>query len=239
MALGVWRPRNWWGSGVSGELLLQIAVEDGIPLAWVPPMEIVREIVTFATPEDRVAFLLRHEVEIVEHCGQVLSDCHDPWLEQVQPLAVSVVNAWQAGVRPAAMGLAVNLGEDLAIDVSKGSRGFRSEEAAEAWEEEFGKIHSEYSKARYESDSTNPHVIHSFLNTVVRAPIPHFFVPWRKASGDPTPKQLSRHVAVHRPTVDHYTDGNALLSVMLVCSLMRELQDKYVNLRADEDFGDV
>lgn len=238
MALRVWRPRNWWGSGISGDLILSVAVNDGIPLAWVPPLPIVRGLAQRSTRDDRISFLLDNAEEVVEQCGNVIDECVDPWLSSIQPLAASVVGAWKAGEGFAAMGLAVNLAEDLAFDVAEGSRGFRSEEAAIAWNEELQESRSEYKQAIYRADYSNPYVFPRFLDDVVRAPIPHFFSPWRRSSGMPAPSRSSRHVAVHRPSIEHYTPSNCLLSVMLVASFMREMQERVMNTQADEIFDE-
>jgi len=238
IALSVWRPRNWWGSGISGDLLLSIAVDDGIPLAWVPPMRIVRELAQRSTRDERISFLLDNAEEVVDQCSDAIGECDDPGLGSIQPLAASVVRAWEVGEGMAAMGLAVNLAEDLAFDVANGSRSFRSEEAAAAWSGELNKIRkNKYKQATYRANYS-PHLFPQFLGDVVRAPIPHFFSSWYSSTGEPAPSRLSRHVAVHRPSTEHYTAANRLLSVMLVASFMREMQERAMKTRADEVFYD-
>jgi hypothetical protein len=236
MALRVFRPPNWWGAGVPGDSLLRIAIKDGIPLAWVPTTRLVREIGELSTREERIGRLLANAEEVVDQCDEMIAECVDPWLASTQPLAASTVRAWKAGEGMAAMALAVNLAEDLAFDISEGSRGFRSENDEISWNEEQKKIGSKYAKAVYRSNPLNPYVYSAFLDDVVRAPIPHFFVPWGKSLGAAVPSRLSRHVAVHRPTTTHYTRENSLLAIMLVASFLREMQKKEETARADEDY---
>jgi hypothetical protein len=59
---------------------------------------------------------------------------------------------------------------------------------------------------------------------VLIAPIHRFFTGWYPDRGQKPPDGLSRHVVAHQPTQQHFSPENALLSLMLVTSLLREEQ---------------
>ena len=65
---------------------------------------------------------------------------------------------------------------------------------------------------------------HDVLRNALIAPIVGFFKPFRVKNGDPIPTALSRHVVAHRATRVHFCEENALLALMLVTSLLREMQ---------------
>jgi hypothetical protein len=47
----------------------------------------------------------------------------------------------------------------------------------------------------------------------------------RVRDGDPIPGELSRHVVAHSATVAHFSQENALLALMLVTSILREMHE--------------
>jgi hypothetical protein len=65
---------------------------------------------------------------------------------------------------------------------------------------------------------------YEFKYQVLIAPIPRFFTPWYPDAGVPAPETLSRYVVAHQPTVSHFSVENALVSLMLATSLLREQQ---------------
>jgi hypothetical protein len=57
------------------------------------------------------------------------------------------------------------------------------------------------------------------------APIGPFYTTWYASSGAPAPEGLSRHVTVHQADYTHFTRGNAVVAVLLACSVLRALQE--------------
>ncbi len=236
IALKATRPSNWWGSGIPGEELIDISVRDGIPLAWVPSREVVVAVHAAPDQPSRRQLLVETASDVIESCVAAVDDCRDPWLSKQKPLAVDALHAWTSEAELAAMALAVTLGESLMLKIARPYiLAFTSEDGDRKWYDELPQ-RNRYRRAIYEADSTNPHILHSPLERAVRAPISHFFTTWYPDSGDPKPDLLSRHVAVHDPTTDHYTRGNALLAVMLMASLLYDLNDRYEAIRSDEVF---
>jgi hypothetical protein len=57
------------------------------------------------------------------------------------------------------------------------------------------------------------------------APISRFLTEWHPKSPHPAPEAISRHVTVHHADPSHYTEANAMVAVLLACSVLRALQD--------------
>jgi hypothetical protein len=64
-----------------------------------------------------------------------------------------------------------------------------------------------------------------FCYQVLIAPLPRFFTRYIPEKGDPLPEGLSRHAVAHQPTLSHFSETNTLLSLMLVTSIVRQMQD--------------
>ncbi len=108
MALQLMRPRNWWDAGVSHEVLLQVAREDGIPFAWVPRTELLVALAQAENRDARTAVLLDHEVAIIEDCATALQACTHPWQVGEATLALRALDAYSDGHREAAMALSLS-----------------------------------------------------------------------------------------------------------------------------------
>lgn len=63
------------------------------------------------------------------------------------------------------------------------------------------------------------------------ARVSRFYTRWFPNDPTPPPTHLSRHVSVHVADGMHYTEENAILAVMLMASLLRQLSD----FHAEED----
>lgn len=224
-ALDMSRPRNWWGTGIPPTRLLKMAHDDGIPVAWVPQQDILVELDSAATRDARLAILQGHRARILEHCGILAAECGDPWIADEQALVQRAILALGAGHHEAAMALAVSVGEPLAVWASTPRvKLFLSTTEREDWEKKRHKT-SKYLWAKEEIGSL-PAAIHNddVLRTALIAPIVGFFKPFRVENGDPIPGALSRHVVAHRATRAHFSEVNSLLAVMLVSSVLREMQ---------------
>jgi hypothetical protein len=225
IALEMSRPQNWWGIAADPNVLFEMARDDGIPVAWVPRGAILSELASAGGGPPRRQVLLERQEEIVADCRETLGACKDPWLGDHVILAETAVVAFLAGHFQAAMALAVSIGDPLAKWAStERVRAFDSETDKTKWEKHRKKI-SEYAWAEYELASVGVDVRrYRFKHQVLIAPIPRFFTPWFPDRGTQPPELLSRHVVAHRPTPAHFSVENALVSLMLVASILREQQ---------------
>lgn len=237
-ALEMTRPRNWWGSGVDHQRLLKIARDDGIPLAWVPRVEVIRSLSLAETGEARMRILVDMENEILQDCESAVDICRDPWIEHQAPLVSKALKAHRGGHPEAAMALAVSVGEPLAIWASTPRvMSFESRAEREKWEK--SRARRSYGLAQVEIAEVGVDIKpYQFKRQVLIAPIPRFFTPWWPDGDTPAPSSLSRHVVAHRATVDHFTRENSLLSIMLASSILRDQHEWCLEVRTMEDFDD-
>ncbi|SRR6266849_3607429 len=224
-ALEMIRPENWWGTGLNPKVLFAIARDGGIPVAWVPSSAVLLELATAPDRNARMSVLLARKQEIVDHCKVVIRHCDDPWVADMHALTGKAIAAYEDGHREAAMALAVSVGESLAIWASTPRiQGFKSEAEQEAWEKSRKKV-GKYGWATLELSIVGADFSqYKVPRQVLIAPIHRFFTKWYPDSGQEPPDGLSRHVVAHQPTQQHSSPENALLSLMLVTSLLREMQ---------------
>ena len=222
------RPRNWHASGLAPDDILTVAVDCGIPVVWVPPTEVLIE-VTAAHPNDRVGVLVSRQDEVLPHCEALLTQCRDPELQNSRTLAGRAMEALRAGHHEAAMALAVAVAERLAFWVSETRTArFDSQDERDvhdAQPRERDNRRNRYRRAEElldQMDSDERERRFDVMRRALLSPIPRFFTSFH--DGDAVPETVSRHATVHRPTVEHLSPANALLSVMLCTSYLREQQ---------------
>src|ERR1035441_3832733 len=238
MALEMSRPRNWWGVAVNPHALLAIARNEGIPLAGVPRTSIVKLLSDAPDREARVQVLEQHENEVLDDCDHLLDGCSDPEFATRMPLAHATIRAYAQGHYEAAMALAVSLGEPLAAWASTPRvTGFDSNASVNGWQTKRAKI-GRYKWAESELKTLGSDVsANQFLWQILIAPIPRFFTSWDPDWGVPAPEALSRHVVAHQPTVEHFTKSNALISLMLMASILADQQDWSEEVRESEYYS--
>jgi hypothetical protein len=238
-ALEMSRPENWRGSGLPPDQILSVATESGIPVAWVPPTHVLRALVA-ATPTDRMRVLLANEAEVLKQCGSILNECNDPGITDERHLIRRALAAYAGGFHEGAMALAVAVGEPLALWASVPRvQIFESEQE----KMDFAKKREtqKYKLAKLELAAVGPVQKLTRLEVLRHAligPIPKFFTPFHARPGEAIPATVSRHATVHKPTVKHLSQENALLAVMLCVSILREQQDWAEEVRDEEMFYD-
>uniref|UniRef100_UPI0026100A64 hypothetical protein n=1 Tax=uncultured Modestobacter sp. TaxID=380048 RepID=UPI0026100A64 len=187
--------------------------DDGIPLVWVPRQAVVEQVLQAPDRSARIAVLLEHADELAEDCRLVLTDIFDPSLAGQLPLARRAVEAFADGHRETAMALATVVTETVIADAL--SRKYDDVKKEVAFDAE-----------------TVP--LHRLSVAAALGPIHRFYTAWFKSWGTPPPEALSRHVSVHNADVGHYTDGNALVAILLVSSVLRGIQEMQEGGLADE-----
>jgi hypothetical protein len=193
-------PPNW-DDIPDWRVVEKVVSEDGLPLAWVPRGRIVNRILASQTQRGRLGVLRAHRQDIVEDCRACLAACHDKAVIGEAQLARKALEALAAEHDSAAQALAVVVTESTI-------RRF---------------IDKRYEDARKKAQFDRDVSIQLFRTTVAVAPVLRFYTTWYPDQKQPIPKGLSRHVSVHQPTMRHYTRTNALIAVMLMSSLLREV----------------
>lgn len=172
-----------------------------------------------------MSVLLAQKQGVIDHCKMILDDCNDPWVAGSYDLAAKAIAAYEDGHHEAAMALAVSIGEPLAIWASTPrSKLFMSEAEQEEWERSRKKA-GKYAWATLELNAAGDGFSrYEVSRLALIAPMHGFFTKWYPESEQRPPDGLSRHVVTHQATPQHFSPENALLSLMLITSLLREEQ---------------
>lgn len=231
-ALLLTRPRNWWGTGIKPEVLITIAHEEEIPVVWVPNKDILKELAEASDATERKDILVNKKDEIIRDCRLVLAECTEPILFESVTLAEKALNAFSEGHHETAMAQAVSLAEPLA----KRTSDLRNR--IDPTLDDLVKIRKNKSKGYDLAKDEYIKLINNMSEYIVDrlaliAPICEFYTDYFVERGDPIPENLSRHVVAHNPVLEHFSLSNSIISIMLICSLLREHQ-----FWADDSRGD-
>jgi len=188
------------------------ALDDGIPLAYVPPAEVVTKILAAPTPADRRQMLLDETSAITDACRVIVTAPNiTAAFPEYTPLAQAAVYALVEGHHQGAQALAVNVTESFVRE----------------WiAEKYHKIKRHVLEADPAKAKANEPWIPSRLRLeMMILPLLKFYDDWHPKSGISAPADLSRHVTAHQATAAHYTTVNALVAVMLMTSLLAGFAD--------------
>ena len=197
-------PPNWPEGQVDLDKVEKVVIEDGIPLVWIPRPELVELILQAPDKAARFRILAEHKKGIVEDCLACMALVTDPMFSGQVPLGIKAIEAFSSGRFEAAQALSTVVAESAIRKLTS---------------ESYRKI-SEYAR---ESFFDEP-ISHLRMSAAL-APVGVFYTPYFESDGKPPPEQLSRHMTVHFADVSHYTELNAILSIMLLASVLRGLQE--------------
>jgi hypothetical protein len=175
----------------------KIAEEEGIPLAWVPRLETVRDLLALGDAEARFAHLEGAASDVLEYCKSVANHNQLMWMSECTEAA----NALQAGYPAAAQSLAANVIDTIVRTVGGHS--------------------TIISRAKKPIDDDDPFL--AFAELIVIKPILRSMVSWYPNMGQPIPDHFSRHTTAHamgHPGVSSRL--KALIAVMFATSLARQ-----------------
>lgn len=196
-------PPNW-PSGVDTEALMAIIQDEGLPLVWVPREQVIAELLAAPDRSARVEILVFHRDDLIDDCRQVLAAVHTKTLGGQLPLAMRSVDALEAGHYEAAQALAVVVTETAVARA----------------------ISDKYEEVKRQVLFDPELVPYTQLRLrAALAPIGSFYTSWHVGSALPPPEALSRHVTVHQADHGHYTEGNAVVAILLAASVLRALQE--------------
>jgi hypothetical protein len=66
-------PTNW-PRGVKLQQVIEVIQDDGLPLIWVAPAEVVTVVLAAPSRDARIAVLLDHTDELVQDCCRILAE---------------------------------------------------------------------------------------------------------------------------------------------------------------------
>lgn len=196
-------PPNWSRKDRVGPTV-DVVIGDELPLVWVPRADLVTAVVKAADRAARIEILLAHQHEVLQDCDAVLDSIDQPTRPGDLQLTREAVQTLRAGHPAAAQALvAAVLEATVTAQVTKPS--------------------TVRTRVRFDEDSE---LVELRLRVAI-APLEPYF---RSFEQDKTPEALrplgpNRHLTVHTATPEHLCPANALVSVMLLVSVLRALQD--------------
>jgi hypothetical protein len=198
-------PPNWGGlSAVDGvSRILEFMDETGWALAWVPRSEVITELLA-AEDEKRAVVLLASETEILGDLVACLSEISDPSLHESRDSAAEAVECYRDGKPRGAQALATNLFSTLIHENLE--------------QPSFAKARAEFTRDDPMHVNIGRFRLVAILRTAGRA-----IDVYRGEPDEPVPTVFNRHASTHQVGAVQYTRLNALTSLMLVVSVIREL----------------
>ncbi|TDU87558.1 hypothetical protein EV138_1082 [Kribbella voronezhensis] len=195
-------PPNWHGAnGLSVDLLETLLLDEGLPLAWVPPKAVLEKVFAAPTPAQRRNVIGRNWKIIGESCVQVLDSIEDPSLgEHVQFARLSAVSLLGGSPAPS-QALSANLLDSV----------LRAEFSSPARKT----VTSQKTRLDMEDYPIRVAIV---LGAVWAAHGEYW-----PDKGHKIPHTFSRHASAHGVSRRQYTKINATLSLMHVTSLLKML----------------
>jgi hypothetical protein len=199
-------PPNWREleeiDGVSP--ILEFMEETGWSLAWVPRSVVITELLAAADDKTRSSVLLARKTEILEDLVACLGEVADPSLQESREIAIEAVECYREGKVRGAQALATNLFSTLIH--------------ANLEQESFAQARAAFTKDDPMHVNIGRFRLVAILRTAGRA-----IDVYRGKPNEPVPTVFNRHASTHKVGDTQYTPINALTSLLLVVSLLREL----------------
>lgn len=196
-ALDRWIPTNLRGlSETDLDAAAAVALDEGIPVSWIPRAEIVIVLVNAHDAATRLKVLEARRDEILDDCETALSVISHEWAVQCR----EATSALRAGFGAAAQSHASNIIDSIVLGLH-GRKG--RDRAKESAQEDFDDLPLQVAAE----------------NLTIR-PLFRAFTPWWPDTGEDPPEYFARHATSH--AVGHvgvFAPLSALVAVMLATSL--------------------
>ncbi|MFJ2950016.1 hypothetical protein ACIO8H_20625 [Streptomyces sp. NPDC087226] len=209
-------PRNWSGLASRWNEMLHIMQQDGIPLAWVPPHEILEELLDASGSTARRIVLDENRSAIWDSCRVVLEEVERTEFEHQKRYLMECLAMVEDGYVSGAQSLAATVWDTTV-------RGFVR--ATPSLQTDRGQFRYEVMLSGLPTLEEDPTVRH------VR--VLSFFAPFKMActnfhGGTPVPGHFNRHATAHAAGQIQFTSVNATIAIMLAVSVLRGFeQDRF------------
>lgn len=197
------KPPNW--PTVLAYPRLHDLAKDGFPVIWVPAAPVLTELMDARTVIDRQNVLLGHADEVIENARAVLGEVTHADLAEHARVVHQALDCVRTNDAPA---------QALSLQVATVAA------AHETGHETLAGL-ATHLKALLEPDAiVTPTDLRSAMTLLAVGPLLARFRP-----GDPVPTTPNRHAISHTVSSLQYTPGNALWSVLVAVSVLRQAQE--------------
>lgn len=196
-----WLPFNL--RGVENlEEVARIALEEGLPVGWVPRASLVISLANAASPEERLQVLLAHREDVLDDCLAAVSAIPHNWARECE----AVVRAMRADLEGPAQSHAANIVDSIVLWVL----GKKGRDIAK-------------SRAQEEFDDLGLRVAEEAL---VLRPLYLAMTTWWPETKTPPPGHFARHATAHAVGYPGlFAESHVLVAVMLAVSLTVQYWD--------------
>jgi hypothetical protein len=197
-------PPNWRTGGVAGPLAIATLMrESGLSLAWTPPVPVLEQIMATDDLEERRRILLAAEGIITDDLDAFIRAADHPKIEHLREAARQALESYRSGYFWAAQALS-STAISSALHHNLGHESFKDAR------DEFEKRHPREAGLR-------DFRLAAVLSAVLRA------LDRYRPPDDPVPDRFNRHASSHYVGPPQFNQPNSLNAVMLLVSLLREL----------------
>lgn len=188
-----WLPANLRSIENDLDAVATIALEEGLPLGWVPRSEIVAALISAGSHDERHGILIERTNDILDDCEAALADDESEWSRQCR----NAIAALRVGLDAPGQSHASNIIDSIVMALHG------RDEAKERAQEDLDELPLQVAAENLT------------LRPLVRA-----LTSWWPHSGDAPPEYFARHVTSHGVGHDGvFAPGHALVAVMLATSL--------------------
>lgn len=194
-ALDRWLPVNL-RNVVALDVVATVALDEGIPLSWVPRTEIVTLLIEADGSAERIDILTDRRHDILEDCEKALAPIAHEWAEQSR----SAIAAMRAGFDGPAQSHASNIIDSIVLGLH-------------------GRNGREHAKTRAQ-DAFDELPLQLAAENLSLRPLFRAFTTWFPNTGIDPPEHFARHATSH--AIGHagvFSATSALVAVMLATSL--------------------
>lgn len=200
------KPPNW--PSFLSYPRLDILARAGFPVAWVPGPDVLTALMTAGTDAERTQVLLEHADDIVEHARVVLGDVTDPDLAEFANVMRQALGCVGEAYAPA-QALSLQVATILASQETRKTK----------------LVDLRWHLQNLAADPTTPVApsdLREVMTLVAVAPVVSQFF---EHLGDSVPITPNRHAVSHTVSLAQYTPANALWSVLIAVSVLRQAQE--------------
>ncbi|MFI1502688.1 hypothetical protein [Streptomyces platensis] len=207
-------PGNWRGERLAYADMVRL-MQEGVPLAWVPPADVIRQLLGASDASSRSKVIDDCRPEILAACGETLEAASDARLTVQRALLEECVRMAERGMFSGAQALAANVWDTLVRGLAFANRDWLTDSGW--WS--YKKIKQSIPTVD-DDDAT-----FGELRTAA------VFLPFAKTLDafqhpQPVPGSFNRHATAHATGNVQYTAANATTALMLAVSVLREIDDQ-------------
>jgi hypothetical protein len=209
-------PENWQSQHLpySGMVWL---MQEGVPLAWVPPADVIRQLLAAGDALSRAEVLNDCRTEILSSCSKVLVGVTDARFTGQRILLEDCVRMIEHGSFSGAQALAANVWDTFVRGLAFANPAWLTDKGS--WPG-YARIRQSVPTVGIDDDAT----IGQFRGAAVFLPFAKTLEDFRRQN--PVPEGFNRHATAHAAGAVQYTAANAVIALMLAVSVLREIDDQ-------------